>query len=67
MDCVICGALLAGGLVPWVSDAIVVLRHDCSHSRFFCQSCKSKSSSSCGFKATEQWLIQQVHVLLPGL
>ncbi|ENT7860483.1 transposase zinc-binding domain-containing protein [Salmonella enterica] len=29
---------------------------DCSHSRFFCQSCKSKSCSSCGFKATEQWV-----------
>ncbi|QBY45757.1 IS91 family transposase [Arsenophonus nasoniae] len=36
---------------------------DCSHSRFFCQSCKSKACSSCGFKATEQWLAQQVHIL----
>ncbi|WGM18102.1 transposase zinc-binding domain-containing protein (plasmid) [Arsenophonus nasoniae] len=30
---------------------------------FFCQSCKSKACSSCGFKATEQWLAQQVHIL----
>lgn len=26
---------------------------DCTHSRFFCQSCKSKACSSCGFKATQ--------------
>lgn len=31
---------------------------DCTHSRFFCQTCKSKACSSCGFKATEQWVSQ---------
>lgn len=36
---------------------------DCSHSRFFCQSCKSKGCSSCGFKATEQWTAEQQHIL----
>ncbi|UAN18817.1 IS91 family transposase [Enterobacter asburiae] len=35
----------------------------CTHSRFFCQSCKSKACSSCGFKATEQWVAQQSHIL----
>lgn len=35
----------------------------CTHSRFFCQSCKSKACSSCGFKATEQWIAQQQHIL----
>nr|WP_257394272.1 transposase zinc-binding domain-containing protein [Enterobacter hormaechei] len=28
---------------------------DCTHSRFFCQSCKSKACSACGMKSTEQW------------
>nr|WP_243703037.1 transposase [Klebsiella grimontii] len=36
---------------------------DCPHSRFFCQSCKSKACSACGFKATEQWVSQQSHIL----
>ncbi|KLY25351.1 hypothetical protein SK92_05456 [Klebsiella oxytoca] len=36
---------------------------DCTHSRFFCQSCKSKACSACGFKATEQWISQQSHIL----
>ncbi|EHT97891.1 transposase zinc-binding domain-containing protein [Pantoea stewartii] len=36
---------------------------DCTHSRFFCQSCKSKACSACGFKATEQWVSQQSHIL----
>lgn len=35
----------------------------CTHSRFFCQSCKSKACSACGFKATEQWVSQQSHIL----
>ncbi|EOS95392.1 IS801 transposase, partial [Erwinia tracheiphila PSU-1] len=25
----------------------------CTHSRFFCQSCKSKACSACGMKSTE--------------
>lgn len=36
---------------------------ECTHSRFFCQSCKSKGCSSCGFKATEQWTAEQQHIL----
>nr|WP_282550924.1 MULTISPECIES: transposase zinc-binding domain-containing protein [Providencia] len=36
---------------------------DCSHSRFFCQSCKSKACSAWGMKATEQWIAQQRHIL----
>ncbi|RDL12928.1 IS91 family transposase, partial [Serratia fonticola] len=36
---------------------------DCTHARFFCQSCKSKACSSCGFKATEQWIAEQQHIL----
>ncbi|WP_419236882.1 IS91 family transposase [Serratia fonticola] len=38
---------------------------DCTHARFFCQSCKSKACSSCGLKATEQWIAEQQHIL-PG-
>ncbi|MEL5515778.1 transposase zinc-binding domain-containing protein, partial [Serratia bockelmannii] len=33
------------------------------HARFFCQSCKSKACSSCGLKATEQWIAEQQHIL----
>lgn len=44
---------------------------DCPHTRFFCQSCKSKACSSCGLKATEQWIAEQQHILpdcdWPGL
>ncbi len=36
---------------------------DCTHARFFCQSCKSKACSSCGLKATEQWIAEQQHIL----
>nr|WP_228389035.1 transposase zinc-binding domain-containing protein [Rahnella sp. RcJ3] len=36
---------------------------ECTHFRFFCQSCKSKASSSCGFKTTEQWVSRQSHIL----
>ncbi len=36
---------------------------DCTHSRFFCQSCKSRACSSCGLKATEQWIAEQQHIL----
>ena len=36
---------------------------DCTHSRFFCQSCKSKACSSCGMKATEQWIAEHQHIL----
>lgn len=36
---------------------------DCTHSRFFCQTCKSKACSSCGFKTTEQWVSLQSHIL----
>uniref|UniRef100_UPI00397AEDB6 transposase zinc-binding domain-containing protein n=1 Tax=Citrobacter portucalensis TaxID=1639133 RepID=UPI00397AEDB6 len=33
---------------------------DYTHSRFFCQNGKSKV---CSFKATEQWVSQQSHIL----
>ncbi len=36
---------------------------DCTHSRFFCQSCKSKACSAGGMKSTEQWIAEQQHVL----
>ncbi|WP_198530703.1 MULTISPECIES: transposase zinc-binding domain-containing protein, partial [unclassified Serratia (in: enterobacteria)] len=36
---------------------------DCSHSRFLCQTCKSKACSSCGLKGTEQWIAEQQHIL----
>ncbi|MEM7874887.1 transposase zinc-binding domain-containing protein, partial [Morganella morganii] len=36
---------------------------DCTHSRFFCQSCKSKACSACGMKSTEQWIAEQQHIL----
>lgn len=36
---------------------------DCSHSRYFCQSCKSKGCSACDMKATEQWIAEQLHIL----
>lgn len=35
----------------------------CTHSRFFCQRCKPKACSACGFKATEEWVSQQSHIL----
>jgi hypothetical protein len=35
----------------------------CTHARFFCQSCKSKASRSCGLKTTEQWIAEQQHIL----
>nr|WP_261458486.1 transposase zinc-binding domain-containing protein [Serratia fonticola] len=37
---------------------------DCTHSRCFCQSCKSKACSSCGLKVTEQWIAEQQHITL---
>ncbi|NJD84797.1 IS91 family transposase, partial [Candidatus Erwinia dacicola] len=36
---------------------------DCTHSRFVCQSCKSKACSAGGMKSTEQWIAEQQHVL----
>nr|WP_272657166.1 transposase zinc-binding domain-containing protein [Providencia sp. PROV157] len=36
---------------------------ECTHSRFFCQTCKSKPCSACGLKGTEQWIAQQRHIL----
>nr|WP_272682069.1 transposase zinc-binding domain-containing protein [Providencia sp. PROV129] len=36
---------------------------ECTHSRFFCQTCKSKAYSACGLKGTEQWVAQQRHIL----
>ncbi|MEX5734526.1 transposase zinc-binding domain-containing protein [Providencia hangzhouensis] len=36
---------------------------ECTHSRFFCQTCKSKACSACGLKGTEQWIAQQRHIL----
>lgn len=36
---------------------------DCSHTKYICQSCKSKGCSSCGVKATEQWATEQMHIL----
>jgi len=36
---------------------------DCTHARFFCQSCKSKGCSACGMKATEQWIATQQYIL----
>jgi hypothetical protein len=38
---------------------------NCTHARFFCQSCNSKACSSCGLKGTEQWIAEQQHIL-PG-
>nr|WP_253379106.1 transposase zinc-binding domain-containing protein [unidentified bacterial endosymbiont] len=43
--------------------SIGVRRYCCTHSRFFCQSCKSKACTSCDFKATERWVSQQSHIL----
>lgn len=43
--------------------ASIGVRRYCTHSRFLCQSCKSKVCSSCGFKATEQWVSLQNHLL----
>ena len=36
---------------------------ECTHSRFFCQTCKSKACSDCSLKGTEQWIAQQRHIL----
>nr|WP_245166554.1 transposase zinc-binding domain-containing protein [Candidatus Erwinia dacicola] len=47
----------------WVCAATAALYlalPDCTHSRFFCQSCKSKA---CSMKSTEQWIAEQQHVL----
>ncbi|HHD7476581.1 TPA: transposase zinc-binding domain-containing protein [Klebsiella oxytoca] len=32
---------------------------DCTHPRFFCQSCKTKACSACSMKSTEQWIAAQ--------
>nr|WP_272692575.1 transposase zinc-binding domain-containing protein [Providencia sp. PROV164] len=36
---------------------------ECTHSRFFCQTCRSKACGACGLKSTEQWIAQQHHIL----
>nr|WP_282556760.1 transposase zinc-binding domain-containing protein [Providencia alcalifaciens] len=36
---------------------------ECTHSRFFCQTWKSKACSACGLKSTEKWIAQQRHIL----
>ncbi|MEQ4680954.1 transposase zinc-binding domain-containing protein [Providencia rettgeri] len=36
---------------------------DCTHTKYFCQSCKSKGCSACGMKATEQLIAEQQHIL----
>ncbi|MGF7483538.1 transposase zinc-binding domain-containing protein [Providencia sp. SP181] len=35
----------------------------CSHTKYFCQSCKSKGCNACSVKATEQWIAPQQHIL----
>ncbi|HGN0870408.1 TPA: transposase zinc-binding domain-containing protein [Providencia alcalifaciens] len=35
---------------------------ECAHSRFSCQTCKSKACSACGLKGTEQWIAKQHHI-----
>ncbi|MCG9528938.1 transposase zinc-binding domain-containing protein [Providencia rettgeri] len=39
------------------------LSPECTYSRFFCQTCKSKACSACCIKSTEQWIAQQRHIL----
>lgn len=36
---------------------------ECTHSRFFCQTCKSKACGACGLKGTEKWVVHQRHIL----
>ena len=36
---------------------------NCSHTKNIYATCKSKLCSSCGFKATEQWISQQINIL----
>ncbi|WP_447214665.1 transposase zinc-binding domain-containing protein [Citrobacter pasteurii] len=55
--------MLACGPPLWVFAAIAASSPECTHFRFFCQSCKSKACSSCGFKTTEQWVSRQSHIL----
>ncbi|HGY3149626.1 TPA: IS91 family transposase [Morganella morganii] len=35
----------------------------CTHTKYFCQSCKSKGCNACGMKAIEQWIAEQQHIL----
>lgn len=35
----------------------------CTHAKYICYSCKGKSCSACGMKATEQWIAEQQHIL----
>nr|ULG13462.1 IS91 family transposase [Serratia proteamaculans] len=44
---------------PWAFAAIAATRL----TGFLCQTCKSKACSSCGLKATEQWIAEQQHIL----
>ncbi|HGY9586424.1 transposase zinc-binding domain-containing protein [Vibrio sp. MM46] len=37
---------------------------DCIHHKYIHQMCKSRFCSSCGIKATEQWIRKQQHVFL---
>lgn len=36
---------------------------NCTHSKYIHQTCKSRACSSCGMKATEQWIQKQIHIL----
>ena len=36
---------------------------NCTHSKYIHQTCKSRACSSCGMKATEQWIQKQTHIL----
>lgn len=35
---------------------------NCSHTKYFSQSSKSKGCSTCDMKATEQWIAEQQHI-----
>ena len=53
----------------WCSSSVYGSKHykcenpECTHSKYVHHSCKSRACSSCGTKATENWVAKQRHIL----
>lgn len=61
--CLCVDRMLTCGIASMGARLYCCSSEDCTHSRFFCQTYKSKGCSTCGFKATEQWVSQRSHIL----
>lgn len=59
--------LVIEGMIAYGTGAMGIRRYccaspACSHTKYFCQSYKSKGCSASGMKATEQWISEQQHI-----